>query len=280
MGLAAIQNEQSLGVRLKTICRFYVVLLAASVLVSACVPARVPTPAGRVPLSSTVEMQLFDRVQVAGRMFRSLEGVAKVHVVWQGKNATVTQALLVEKPDRFRSETLNPFGFGSPLMLMATDGSELAVMVPGEGLMFRGEASSRNLQRFTSLPLQPADLVHLLLYQVPVIPYKERIGSLGAAGDYLLQLQGTENRRQELWFDKHQQLVESAYYNGDELALRVKYGNFSVGEFPFPHFSFMEMPQQQAEASLTFSELATNVVAEAQRFHLTTPEGYEERSIP
>ncbi len=231
-------------------------------------------------MSSEVEIQLFDRVQAAGRMFQSLEGVARVHVVWQGKNATVTQALLAEKPDRFRAETLNPFGFGSPLLLMATDGSELAVMVPGEGLMFRGEASSRNLQRFTRLPLQPADLVHLLLYQVPVIPYAERTGSVGAAGDYLLQLQGTENRRQELWFDQTRRLVESTYYVDDDLALRVRYDNFSAEELPFPRSAFMEMPQQQAEASLTFSELATNVVPETQRFRLATPKGYEERLIP
>ncbi len=231
-------------------------------------------------MSSAIEMQLFDRLEEAGRRFQSLEGVAKVHVEWQGKNATVTQALLAEKPDRFRAETLNPFGFGSPLLLMATDGSELAVMIPGEGVMFRGEASSRNLQRFTRLPLHPADLVQLLLYQVPVIVHEERIGSVGPTGDLLLQLRGAKDVRQELRFDKHQQLVESAYYTGDDLALRVRYEDFSEGEFSFPHSSFMEMPQQQAEAKLSFSELAINVVPDAQRFYLVTPAGYEERSIP
>ncbi len=262
-------------------CRFYVVLLlAAGTLVSACVPARIPVPSDRASVSAEVEEQLFDRMREAGSRFQSLEGVARVHVVWQGKNATVTQVLLAEKPDRFRAETLNPFGFGSPLLLMATDGSELAVMVPGEGLMFRGEASSRNLQRFTRLPLQPADLVQLLLYQVPLIPFEERSASVGSAGDFLLQLRGSEKRRQELRFDKNQQLVESAYYHGDDLALRVRYENFSAGEFPFPRSSFMEMPQQQAEASLTFSELATNVLPAAKLFRLATPGGYEERPIP
>ena len=255
-------------------------LLIAGTLVSACVPARISSIPGREPLAPEMEMQLWDRLRKTGAMFQSLEGVARVHVVWQGKTATMTQALLVEKPDRFRAETLNPFGFGSPLMLMVTDGTELAVMVPGEGLMFRGEASSRNLQRFTRLPLQLADLVHLLLYQVPVIPYESLAGSVGLAGDYLLQLQGTENGRQELWFDPNQRLVESVYYQGDNLALRVKYENFSEGESPFPRSASMEMPQQQAEASLTFSELATNVVSEGPRFRLATPEGYEERPIP
>jgi hypothetical protein len=201
-------------------------------------------------------------------------------VVWQGKKATLTQALLVEKPDRFRAETLNPFGFGSPLLLMATDGRELAVMVPGEGLMFRGEASTRNLQRFTKLPLQLADLVHLLLYQVPVIPYAVLNGSVGPGGDYLLQLQDTEGRRQELWFDPDLKLVHSAYFQGSELDLRIRYDNFSAEDFPFPRSVFMEMPLQQAEASLAFSQVATNIAPEGRQFRLTTPEGYQERPIP
>lgn len=257
-----------------------VVLLMVSMLVAACVPGgKAPIP-GRTPLSAEAENQLLNRLQDSSDWFRSLDGIARVHVVWQGKSTSTTQALLAEKPDLLRVETLNPFGFGSPLMVMATDGTDMAVMIPAEGLMFRGAASSQNLQRFTKLPLRLTDLVHLLLYQVPMIPEADRSGSVGADGDSLIQLHGADDFRQELRFDPERRLVASTYYRGDELTLRVGYSDFSAGEHPFPHAAVVEMPQQQAVASLTFSELTTNVASEPWRFRLSTPSGYQERPIP
>ena len=139
----------------------------------ACVPVK-PTPSERwSPTTPEITRQLFKTLQETKGRFHSLRGLAKVHVLWQGKDVTATQAVLVEKPNRFRSETLNPFGFGSPLLLMATDGEELAVMVPGDGLLFRGEATSHNLWRFTKVPLSLQDLVCLMLYDVPVISHQE-----------------------------------------------------------------------------------------------------------
>jgi len=257
----------------------YVLLLAGCTLFTACAPVKLAAPE-RTALPPAIERQLWENLQASGSLFQSLEGLAKVQVDWQGKNATVTQVLLVEKPDRFRAETLNPFGFGSPLLLMATDGSELAVMVPGEGRMFRGEATSRNLQRFTKVPLPLEDLVHLMLYQVPVISYDERTASMGEGGDYLVVLRDGEDRRQELLFNPLLQLVETAYYQEEELALRVRYDNFSEGANPFPRAAFLEMPMQQAKATLAFSELKTNVTPALARFSLATPPGYEERPIP
>lgn len=247
---------------------------------SACVsPKSVPSEPKLVS-NPEVERQLLETLRVDGHTFQSLRGLAKVQVVWQGKTTTATQALVVEKPDRFRAETLNPFGFGSPLLLMVTDGSELAVMVPGEGRLFRGEASFRNLQRFTKVPLQLEDLVCLMLYDVPVIAYEKRYSAIDPAGEYRLVLLGEPDRRQELRFNRRMRLLETAYFLSDDLALRVRYDNFSVGSDPFPQSAFMEMPLQKAEASLAFTEIATNVAPLAESFQLTTPPGYEERPIP
>jgi hypothetical protein len=231
-------------------------------------------------VSDEVVERLFDRMQESGRMFQSLQGLVKVQVVWQGKKNNLNQALQLEKPDRFRAETLNPFGFGSPLLLMATDGRDLAVMIPGEGLLLRGEATTQNLQRFTKLPLQIADLVHFLLYQIQIIPAQHQRGTLGPTGDYRLDLYGADGRRQELLFRNDMQLLETAYYRDDNLVLRVRYDNFTEGATPFPLFAQISMPQQQAEASLRFSEILTNLPLSAGLFQLATPPGYEERPFP
>jgi len=246
----------------------------------ACVPGK-PTPSEQwFPATPEITRQLFETLQGTKGKFHSLRGLAKVHVLWQGKDVTATQAMLVEKPDRFRAETLNPFGFGSPLLLMATDGEEMAVLVPGDGLLFRGEATSHNLWRFTKVPLSLQDLVCLMLYDVPIISYQKRIAMVNAEGEYRLILQGVQNRRQELQFNGRMQLVEVAYFLNNDLALQVKYDNFSAAAVPFPQSALMKMPLQKAEASLTFSEVATNVTATLDNFQLSTPPGYQERPIP
>ena len=263
---------------LKIFAKFFLLLIVALALtLSGCVPATLAP--SRAPLSAGQEDRLWERVRDNGQQYQSLRGLAKVQVSRQGKNAGVNQVLVVEKPDRFRAETLNPFGFGSPLLLMATDGRELAVMVPGEGQMFRGEATSLNLQRFTQVPLYLEDLVQFILYQVPLIPHDDRRAYRIADGRMQLELRDGD-RRQEIYFNDGEQLLETSYYEREELTLRVRYDNFTPEEKPFPHSASLEMPGRQARASLVFSELETNVSPDAALFLLDTPPGYEEIPIP
>lgn len=253
-------------------------LLFLVVTLSGCV--RPTLPPARTLLPSEEALRLWEKVQETGRRYHSLRGLAKVQVFWQGKDATVSQALVVEKPDRFRAETLNPFGFGFPLLLMATDGVQLAVMVPGEGRMFRGEATSRNLQRFTRVPLYLDDLVRFILYEVPVIPHDQRQAYRIVDGRRLLEMRDGDLRRQELYFSPAEQLQEALYYEGEELTLRVRYDSFSAAADSFPRSASLDMPGHQARASLLFSELETNISPKTDLFLLATPPGYEEVPIP
>ncbi len=255
-----------------------VVLLTACF--AGCTPKVPPPPVESFPVSHEVEQALLESLQATAGAFHSLEGLAQVKVVLQGKSMSGTQVLVAEKPDRLRAETLSPFGFGPPLVLVATDGSDLAVMVPLEGRVYRGKASPKNMMKFTHLPLQVEDLVRILLYQVPLIAHHERVFSAFSAGGYGLVLEGDDVSRQELSFNDAMLLVGSAYYVDGELALRVKYDTFSEGERPFPQVASLEMPGSQAEARLSFSEVRTNVVPDRERFFLTTPPGYTESTIP
>jgi hypothetical protein len=241
---------------------------------AACAP-RPPVPSVAPPVSEEI---LLETLEQNARAFHSLQGLAKVRVTAGGKSMAGTQALFLEKPDRFRAETLSPFG--QPLLLMATDGQELDVMIPSEGRLYQGEASPRNVQRFTRLPLRLTDLVHLLLYQAPVIGHVERILEAGADGGFLLTLSGEDGRRQQLRFNTALRLVETTYVRDDVLQLRVSYDQFMGDLHPFPRAVFLEMPPLNAEGSLVFSEVRTNVAIPSERFNLTPPPGMEVLPIP
>jgi outer membrane lipoprotein-sorting protein len=244
-------------------------------LLAACAP-RPPVPAVVAPPVS--EEILLENLAQNARAFHSLQGVAKVRVAAGGKSMAGTQVLFVEKPDRFRAETLSPFG--QPLLLMATNGQEMDVMVPSEGRFYRGEASPSNVQRFTRLPLRLTDLVHLLLYQVPVIGHGERTLEAGEDGGFLLTLSGEGGRRQKLRFNTALRLVETIYVRNDVLQLRVSYDQFQGDLHSFPRAVFLEMPPLNAEGSLVFSEVRTNVVIPEDRFSLSPGPGMEIQPIP
>lgn len=243
------------------------ILLLLTLLLASCAVRPVGPQATESP---TAEL-LLERLAESSTAFGSLEGLAKVRISSAERTQTVNEVLFVEKPDRLRLETLNPFGFGAPLLMMATDGKQIDVLVPGEGKFYRDEVSLGRLQRLTRLPLQLVDLVHLLLYQVPVIGHERRTVVQADDGGALLTLFGPEDRRQELRFDSLLRLTGASYYRGDELLLRVGYDRFTGESRPFPMTASLDMPASQTEASVVFSEARTNVVIPSERFRLTPP---------
>lgn len=252
--------------------RFLLLLMIG--LLTACAPLPAPPP----PLPAGMARRLMARLDADARAFPSLRGLAKVRVHRGDRSFSASQVLLAQKPDRLRTEVLSPFG--QPMLLMATDGRELEIQVPTEGRFYRGEATPAHLQRFTRLPLGVNELVHFLLYQVPLVGRDAAQVTAVPGGLYRLRLQGKGGVRQELFFDTQLHLLRTAYYREGKLLLRVHYGRFSGGAHPFPAAIDLEMPPEKTRASLEFSEVQTNVTIPASRFVLTPPAGAKILPLP
>lgn len=153
-------------------------------------------------------------------------------------------------------------------------------MIPGEGRFLTGEASYRNIQRFTRLPLELTDLVQLLLCQVPIISHRNGQVSAAEDGAFRLVLTDAEAGRQELLFDRELRLVRSEYYQGEVLLLLVEYGRFAPGEPPFPYSMRLEMTSNKEVATLNFSDVELNPSIPAERFSLSPPAGYAVEPLP
>jgi outer membrane lipoprotein-sorting protein len=254
--------------------RFCLALSLACLLLGSCAP-RPPAP---LPLAPGMEQTLLDRVAEIGRAFGTVRGVAKVRIETGEKTLASTQVLLAEKPDLLRAEVLSPFG--QPVLLAASDGAEIYLLVPGKGKFYRGAASMQNLERVFRVPLQLTDLVHILLYQVPIGSYEGRKLTVNDRGEYVLTLGGPGGRREELVFDGELRLVGANYFLGEEPLLRVGYGRFNGGSPAFPESISLEMPAQKASATVVFSDVETNVAIPAERFRLTPPKGVEVEPLP
>lgn len=232
----------------------------------ATLPRELPaTPAGQ-----EVGQALLDDWLTRRAKYRTVQGLAKVRVQTAERTVTGTQVLLAEAPDRLRAETLSPFG--APLLLLAADGMELNVLLPGDNLFYHGRATPENIGRFTRLPFRLADLVGILLAHPPLIAYRQMHSWLLPDGGWRLELEA-EPRRQELIFDAARRLVEVKYLSRGELQLQLGYNRFDTEQMEFPRRIELVLPLQSTRASLEFSELAAGRESPAGIFTLQPPPG-------
>jgi outer membrane lipoprotein-sorting protein len=81
-----------------------------------------------------------------------------------GQHLKAKEDLVVRKPNDLRVEARSPLGVA---LLLAAQGSELAIFEPGENRFMRGEANAETLYRYVRIPMAPADAVGLLMGLAP-----------------------------------------------------------------------------------------------------------------
>ncbi|HKJ05349.1 MAG TPA: DUF4292 domain-containing protein [Geopsychrobacteraceae bacterium] len=231
----------------------------------------------RTPIPLPSEERLVHQLAQGSDLYRSLDAEAKIGVHADGKYVSTQQFLLLEKPDRLRTDVLTTFG--QLALQLAVDQDELSVFlnttVPGR--FYQGAATDENLLHFTRLPLNFKDLIRLLLYDLPLIPGEKMQASLHERG---AQLKITaEKNRQEIVFDRQLRPVESRYYRNGSLWLQVNYESFSDDD-GFPQKVQLEMPEQKTRASVRFSQTRTNTDIPADRFVIKQPANAELLRLP
>lgn len=249
-------------------------ILAALILAAGCAGPRRPVQ----PLPTATAEELLQRLEINAHTFENLRGLAKVRVRTGEDRLSGSQVLLAEKPDRFRVEVLGLFG--QPWLVMVSDGSNLQALLPGENRFLEGPASPENLQRFTRLPLKVTDLVHLLLYQVPLIGGSKTQAVPLADGGSRLLLAGENGARQEVDFDPDRRMIASRYMDSGEVWLEIRYGEFSEAVPDFPRQLQLQLPRRGIEAEVEFSELQLNTSLPQERFRLNPPPGIRPEPLP
>jgi hypothetical protein len=201
---------------------------------------------------------------------QSLQGVAKVRVQTPQRTLNGTQVIMAGAPDRLRAETLSPFG--TPLLVLAANGTQLVVLLPGDNLFYHGRATPENLGRFTRLPLRLADLVGILLSRPPLLADQQLEAFALADGGWRIELEAGQ-RRQLLRFDAALRLLEVDYLTAGELQLRLAYGDYAETDDNLPRRIDLELPLQQTLASLLFTELEADRQLLPALFTLAPPPG-------
>lgn len=234
-----------------------------------------PAPPSLAPLPSTTE--LLARLDAVTSRYQTLQASARIRVVTEKENVVASQLLLVQRPDRLRSEVLGPFA--TPMLSLSADSETLAVHLPLQGTFYRGGASAANVARFTRMPLRVADLVGILLVAPPRFPFAQAAVSRSGSGERL-DLSAPGGVEQRFTFDAAGHLLQAAYLIGERLQLQADYGEFDPARADFPAALQVAMPERQVSASIVFREIEVNATIPPARFTLPVPAGFEVKPLP
>jgi len=122
-------------------------------------------PPAEVPLRDWPAGELITALAERSKQFRSLRALARVDYAGpEGRNG-FQEAVLVQRPDRLRLETLSFLG---AILIVTANGAEIVGYHTREGVFLRGEASKENLRRLTQIPLELEEISALLVGVPPV----------------------------------------------------------------------------------------------------------------
>lgn len=193
---------------------------------------------------------------LAGRadQFRSLRSLAGVSYSGLNGRANFQEAVLVQRPDRLRLETLS--NLVAVLVVTASD-DELVGFHLQEGLFYRGRSSKENLLRYTQIPLELEEITSLLLGLPPV----DRKGSWTARGNALIWERG-EGKSDAVLFDPASGVPArwERLSAEKEIELAASFSDYlPTPAGPFPLTISLEAPAQQLRLQIHYQEPELNV---------------------
>lgn len=212
----------------------------------------------------------------SGESVHSLKSLAKVSYRDSSRSMTVSQALVVESPNRLRTEILGPFG--ASLLQLSSDGHQMFLNLPREQRFFSGPVDAAHLSLLTHIDVPLEQLVDILLYKVPLLEGAPEAVTLRGAEGYSVSI-AKDGVRQELWFDAERRLVGSFWCRGASPTWQVEYGDFTP-DGGFPREQRLEDLSNGVSLKVAMSSPELNATIRPELFRLTPPEGVAPEPFP
>lgn len=256
--------------------------LAAALFLALAACARVPPPSlARDPSA------LLDQVRVAQARVQRVRGGARVRIESPRFKGSVVQFAAAEKPDRVHLEALD--FFGAPAAVLVASGGRFALLDLREKVLYRGEATPRNVSRLLPFELPVEELVTILCGSAPLLPGAPL--EVGQDGGYLLLTLGLGEVGQRLAVGEQATVAWSrvrragpAGARPEELnpAYDLTFRGFTErGGARFPAQVLLESPASGSRLQLDWdADVEVNGPLEAGLFALKAPPGVRVEELP
>jgi hypothetical protein len=157
---AALRRELSVRVQ-----NFVFLLAAAVCTINGCVSVKPPPAKPELPAKQWQAGELIHSLGERQKQFRSLRALARLDYAGPDGKGNVQEAVLIQRPDRLRLETLTFLG---AVLIVTVNDREIIGYHPREGIFVRGPRNAENLLRYTQIPLELDEMTALLVGLPPV----------------------------------------------------------------------------------------------------------------
>jgi len=145
--------------------RRFFFLITLTGLLSACTTAVAPPILPQLAAPQWESSKLIEAISQRREQFRSLRALARINYAGPDGKQGFDEAVLVQRPDRLRLETLSMLG---AILIVTANDKEIIGYHPREGVLVRGPSSKANLLRYTQIPLELDEITALLAGLPPV----------------------------------------------------------------------------------------------------------------
>jgi len=145
-------------------------LLLAMLETSACVVVHTPPiPENPTPISQPDEAKFQAQKMIAAlverdRRLACVQSPAVMEYTAGAQHVKAKEEIVAKRPGNLRVEAMSPFGVA---LLLAAQGTDLAIFEPGQNRFMRGQANADTLYKYVRIPMAPTDAVGLLMGLAP-----------------------------------------------------------------------------------------------------------------
>ena len=259
-------------------------------LLVAVVPATIAgcsTVARQIPSPSQIELEqspvtgwsadkLVGILSYRDRHFQSVRALASVSYRGPEGNQGFQEAVLVQRPDKVRLETLSLLG---AILIITVNGDEIAGFHPRERLYLRGKSTKENLYRYTGIPFELQEMTRLLAGLPPV---RNSTGWQIGGNSLYRELDG--GGKEIVVFDLVREIPVRWYRLGPDgsPALSAAFENFSAtpaGLFPSNITLEAETSAQKRSLDIVYQDPEVNVEIAPSLFDQEKPPNAKEAPI-
>ena len=254
-------------------------LLFATIDLSACFYMQFPKgPEAETPIpgwdAGKYQVQkLTTALAERDKSLESMQTPAIMEYTASGQHLKAREDIVVRRPNNLRVEARSPLGVA---LLLAAQGSELAIFEPGENRFMRGEATAETLYRYVRIPMAPADAVGLLMGLAPrdfaagSVPASESNNGAMTIATYASFGSGS---RQLGFADGNLAMVRETGADG-RVNYDVRYSDYhDIGGVMFPYVVDADFPTAQSHVTFRYVRPIVNADIPNSTFVLTPAPG-------
>lgn len=254
--------------------RRFFFLTTFAVLLSACTTVVAPPSMPQLPAPEWESTKLIEAISQRRAQVHSLRALARINYAGPEGKHGFDEAVLVERPDRLRLETLSMLG---AILIVTANAKEIIGYHPREAVFVRGQSSKANLLRYTQIPLELDEITALLAGLPPVdvsTPWRQEGNSLIFSDSGL--------RKDSVAFES-QLLVPTKWqrFNGSgAVELTAHFSDYiATSAGLFPSKINLDAPLQGKKLEIRFQEPELNATIPADSFSQQKPAHVQEIPI-